>query len=121
MKRYTVKGGQQIQQLQQQAPEVCLLERSAILALCKFMCVSQQICAQNLELLFNILKSKIDFGVKANIIISLGDLFNRFPNILNEKTNEIFMLLHDEQNHVRRQALMVITHLVLNDMLKLKG
>ena len=31
------------------------------------------------------------------------------------------MLLHDPQSHVKRQALMVITHLVLNDMLKLKG
>ena len=85
------------------------------------MCVSQKICTENLDLIFQILRSRIDFGVKANIIISLGDLFNRFPNSLNERTNEIFRLLHDEQNHVRRQALMVITHLVLNDMLKLKG
>ena len=43
-----------------------------------------------------LLKSKIDFGVKANIIISVGDLFNRFPNLLNERTNQIFGLLHDE-------------------------
>lgn len=85
------------------------------------MCVSSKICQANLELIFSILHSKIDFGIKANIIVSLGDLFNRFPNCLNEKTNEIFRLLHDEQNHVRRQALMVITHLVLNDMLKIKG
>ena len=48
-------------------------------------------------------------------------MFNRFPNVLNEKTNDIFTLLHDEDNFVRRQALMVITHLVLNDMLKIKG
>jgi ribosomal protein S25 len=27
------------------APHLCLLERSAILALCKFMCVSSKICA----------------------------------------------------------------------------
>ena len=76
---------------------------------------------ENLDLIFEILDSKIDFGVKANIIISLGDLFNRFPNILNERTNDIFKLLHDDSAKVRRQALMVITHLVLNDMLKLKG
>ena len=84
------------------APEICILERSAILALCKFMCVSQKLCAENLDLVFDILKSRIDFGVKANVIISVGDLFNRFPNVLNEKTNDIFRLLHDEQNHVRR-------------------
>lgn len=61
---------------------------------------------QHLDLVFDLLKSKIDFGVKANIIISVGDLFNRFPNCLNNednnKTPEIFALLHDEQSHVRR-------------------
>jgi condensin complex subunit 1 len=98
-----------------------MLERSAILALCKMMCVSSLICQEHIDTLFQLLSSNIDFGVKANIIISIGDLFNRFPNILNEKTRDIFMLLHDKQNHVRRQALMVITHLILNDMLKLKG
>jgi hypothetical protein len=72
------------------APTVCIIERSAILALCKFMCVSSKICKEHLDLIFDILASKIDYGVKANIIISVGDLFNRFPNILNERTKEIF-------------------------------
>lgn len=85
------------------------------------MCVSELICQQHLDLILGLLRTNIEFGVKANIIISLGDLFNRFPNTLHEKTRDIFMLLHDPQNHVRRQALMVITHLILNDMLKLKG
>lgn len=85
------------------------------------MCVSSQVCVANIDTLFQLLRSHIDFGIKANIIIAVGDLFNRFPNILNEKTKEIFLLLHDPQPHVRRQALMVITHLILNDMLKLKG
>ncbi len=103
------------------APPICILERSAVLALCKIMCVSSVICQDNIDLLFSLLRSNIDFGIKANIIISVGDLYNRFPNILNEKTKDIFMLLHDNSNHVRRQALMVITHLILNDMIKLKG
>ena len=38
-----------------------------------------------------------------------------------EHQKEIFELLHDRNVHVRQQALMVITHLILNDMLKLKG
>ena len=33
------------------------LERSSILALCKIMCVSSEICAQNLPLIFGLLKS----------------------------------------------------------------
>ena len=66
------------------------------------MCVSSQVCIANIELLFQLLRSNIDFGVKANIIIAVGDLFNRFPNILNERTKDIFSLLHDPQPHVRR-------------------
>lgn len=85
------------------------------------MCVSSKVCTENLDLVFNLVQSHIEFGVKANIIITLADLFNRFPNILHERVKDIFMLLHDRQVHVRQQALMVITHLILNDMLKLKG
>jgi len=103
------------------APQLVMIERSAILALSKFMCVSPRICAENLDLLFKLLHSNIEFGVKMNIIITVADLVNRFPNQLNERNKEIFMLLHDSKVHVRQQALMVITHLILNDMLKLQG
>jgi len=40
---------------------------------------------------------------------------------MNERVKDIFELLHDRDTHVRQQALMVITHLILNDMLKLRG
>lgn len=85
------------------------------------MCVSEKVCAKNIDLIFQLLKSHIDFNVKANIIVSIGDLFNKYPNLLNEKTKDIFMLLRDPNIYVRKQALMVITHLILNNMLQLKG
>jgi len=86
------------------------------------MCVSERLCKDHIDLLMELLRCHgVDYVVKANIIITIGDLFNRFPNVLNEKTKDVFMLLHDRQVHVRRQALMVISHLILNDMLKLKG
>lgn len=74
-----------------------------------------------MDVLFSLLKSNIEFGVKANIIITLADLFTKFPNIMNERVKDIFMLLHDKEGLVRQQALMVITHLILNDMLKIRG
>ena len=40
---------------------------------------------------------------------------------MNERVKEIFMLLHDREVLVRQTALMVITHLILNDMLKIRG
>jgi condensin complex subunit 1 len=63
----------------------CLLERTAVLALCKIMCVSSIICQKNLDLIFSFLNSRIDDGVKTSIILALGDLFNRFPNQLKQK------------------------------------
>lgn len=107
--------------MEEVVPEICILERAAIISLCKIMCVSSKICKENLGLIFQILKSQIDFSVKTNVIIAMGDLFNRYPNDLNESTQQFFELLHDEQNHVRRQTLLVITHLILNDMLKIRG
>mmetsp|Transcript_23868 Transcript_23868/g.16857 ORF Transcript_23868/g.16857 Transcript_23868/m.16857 type:complete len:113 (+) Transcript_23868:66-404(+) len=84
------------------APVTCILERSAILSLCKMICVSQKICEENLDHLFGLLKSHIDYGIKANIIITLGDLYNRFPNLLNDRTPEMFRLLQDRDKNVRR-------------------
>jgi hypothetical protein len=65
------------------------------------MCVSSKICHQHLDLIFGLLQSNIEFGVKANIIISLADLFTKFPNLMNERVKEIFMLLHDKEVLVR--------------------
>ena len=66
------------------------------------MCVSKKICVENLDLIFALIQSNIEFGVKVNIIITLADLFNRFPNELNERVKNIFMLLHDKKVQVRQ-------------------
>jgi len=84
------------------APTLSIIERSAILALSKICCVSASICSQHLDLLFKIVKSHIEFGAKTNIIITLADMFNRFPNQMNERVREIFELLHDRDIYVRQ-------------------
>ena len=84
------------------------------------MCVSSQVCKDNVEMLFEIMQSDIDYTVKTNVIISIGDLFKRFPNLMGQYSNRVFRLLQDSQLPVRYQSLMVISHLVLNDMIKLK-
>jgi len=86
--------------LEQQS--LSILNRSAILALCKFMCVSSVICKTHLDLIFDLVSSHVEFGVKANIIITLADLFNRFPNIMNERVKDMFLLLRDREVNVRR-------------------
>eukprot|EP00939_MAST-03C_sp_MAST-3C-sp1_P000112 g112.t1 len=54
-------------------------------------------------------------------IVALGDLTTRFPNELEPWNKRLYTLLSDENVSVRKNVLMVLTHLVLNDMIKVKG
>jgi condensin complex subunit 1 len=98
-----------------------LVERVVVLTLCKYMCTSSEFCEQNLTMLFGLLKHKIDPITKTNVIISLGDLIHRFPNVTEPYTSNLYQNLQDDDVNVRKTTLMVITHLILNDMLKLKS
>jgi hypothetical protein len=69
----------------------------AILALCKYMCVSSSFCEKNLQLLFSLLSSRRredhfegSHRLRANIIIAVGDLAFRFPNLLEPWTKHIY-------------------------------
>lgn len=96
---------------------------SATLALCKCMCVSKSFCEKHLPLLFSVLAKapNDDQDLRANIVVALGDLAFRFPNEVEPYTPKIYACLRDKSTRVRRHTLMVLTHLILNDMVKVKG
>jgi condensin complex subunit 1 len=99
-----------------------MLYKSSILSLCKFMCISQKFCEDNLQFLFDLLNSdKIDSSLKLNVCAAFGDFINRFPNILQKQVAKFFSCLQSKNMQVARYSMTVISHLVLNDMLKLKG
>lgn len=99
-----------------------ILYKTSIISLCKFMCVSKKFCEENLKLLFDILENeKIEANLKLNICVSIGDLVNRFPNLLQKKMSDFFNCLKSSDISVVRNSMIVISHLVLNDMIKLKG
>lgn len=60
-------------------------------------------------------------GVRCNLVIALGDLACRFPNIIEPWTASMYAPLADGEPAVRRCALGVLTHLVLGGMVKAKG
>ncbi|KAG1681236.1 Condensin complex subunit 1 [Nymphon striatum] len=100
----------------------CLkLRAAAVLALAKFMLVSTEFCEKYLPLLFTILEKSAEPLIRANAIIALGDLSFRFPNLVEPWTPHLYHRLRDESVHVRKNTLMVLTHLILNDMVKVKG
>jgi condensin complex subunit 1 len=98
------------------------LRVAATLALTKLMCLDAKYCEENLHTLFSMLSNKSNESeIRSNIVIALGDLVYRFPNKLEPWTKHIYQILEDDDTKVRKHALMVLSHLILNDMLKVKG
>ncbi|XP_062190372.1 condensin-1 complex subunit CAP-D2-like [Phragmites australis] len=97
------------------------LQASAMLALCRLMIIDTEFCEANLQILFTVAESAPSEVVRSNCTIALGDLAVRFPNLLEPWTEYIYARLRDPSASVRKNAVLVISHLVLNDMMKVKG
>ncbi|TPX42544.1 hypothetical protein SeMB42_g05088 [Synchytrium endobioticum] len=98
-----------------------LLQTHAVLALSKFMCVSSEFCDSNLQLLLTVLeKSKLPV-VRLNTIIGIGDLTVCFNSLMDQNVGYLYKRLNDPDEAVKKNTLMVLTHLILNGMVKVKG
>ncbi|KAI8802939.1 armadillo-type protein [Cladochytrium replicatum] len=98
-----------------------MLEIHAPLALAKLMCVSAEFCENNLQLLFTILSKADSPIVRCNSIISLGDMTICFNALIDQNISYMYARLMDRNPRVRIMTLMVLTHLILNGMVKVKG
>lgn len=98
-----------------------MLRQTATLSLCKFMSVSATVCEKYLPLLFTSLENNPDEACRTTIMVAIGDLMSRFPNSLEQWTAYIYARLCDHSTVVRYNSLMVLTHMLLNDMVKVKG
>lgn len=94
---------------------------TAVLSLTKFMCVSSGFAEQNLQLLFTLMQNAPEPEIRANCVLAMGDLAFRFANLLEPWTSHMYGRLRDSDVKVRKNAVMVLTHLILNDMIKVKG
>ncbi|EFC49572.1 condensin subunit SMC1 [Naegleria gruberi] len=107
------------------------LRKTAILALCKYMCISQTVCEDNIRLLFTILIRKPEMRskqsiegyttIRNNIIVTIGDLACRYPNVVERYIHHLYSCLRDSDSRIRKNTLLVLSHLVLNDMVKVKS
>lgn len=112
------------------------LREAAVLALTKFMCVSSAFCEAHLLLLFKILETSRDPIVRSNIVIALGDIAvcwgsliddvsgvqpMREPPLTLQNSERLYQGLTDPDPIVKKNTLMVLTHLILNGMIKVKG
>ncbi|CAN1160479.1 Condensin-1 complex subunit CAP-D2 [Linum perenne] len=97
------------------------LQASGMLALCRFMIIDADFCESNLQLLFTVVENAPSETVRSNCTVCLGDLAVRFPNLLEPWTENMYSRLRDSSVSVRKNAVLVLSHLILNDMMKVKG
>ena len=97
------------------------LRSAASLTLAKIMLVSSVCCEKYLQLLFTVMEKSPEPVIRANLVVATGDLSFRFPNTMEPWTPHMYKMLRDTSSHVRSNTLAVLTHLILNDMIKVKG
>lgn len=97
------------------------LSAAAALSLGKVCMISSQFCDSHLRLLFTMMEKSTLPGVRSNLIIAAGDLAIRFPNLVEPWTPHLYARLRDPCPSVRQTAGLVMTHLILKDMVKVKG
>lgn len=98
-----------------------VIREAAVLALCRYMSVSSVLCEEYLSLLFTVLERETCPEIRTSIVIATGDLSFRFPNAVEPWTARMYDRLSDDCLQVRYNTLMVLTHLILGDMIKVKG
>ncbi|GLV35189.1 CAP-D2 condensin subunit [Carabus blaptoides fortunei] len=97
------------------------LQASTALALTRFMTVSSRLCQDNLQLLMTVLEKSKYPSVKNNIIVGLADMLHRFPNVIEPWSAHLYKTVKDENETVRITAVTIISKLIMEDMLRVKG
>ncbi|KAJ4323154.1 condensin complex non-SMC subunit Cnd1 [Neodidymelliopsis sp. IMI 364377] len=97
------------------------LQAQAALCLGKLMCVSQEYCESNLNLLLNILERSQDAVIRSNLVIALGDMAVCFNHLVEQDTEFLYRRLNDSDPSVKRTCLQTLTFLILAGQVKVKG
>jgi len=97
------------------------LHRQSILCMCKLAAVSAPFCRDNLPIIFTVLARTADPDLRASMAVCAADLCFRHPNLLEPWTPHLYAVLRDPSARARRHALMALSHLILNDMIRVKG
>lgn len=72
-------------------------------------------------LLFKLLETATNPIIRSNIVIALGDIAVCFSTLMDQNSDRLYAGLTDRDLTVKKNTLMVLTHLILNGMIKVKG
>ncbi|KAI1716364.1 non-SMC mitotic condensation complex subunit 1 domain-containing protein [Ditylenchus destructor] len=97
------------------------VKESAVECLAKLMLVNRKCCKTFLPLFFAFYESNASVRARNNMIILMTDLCFRFPNVFNSFNDEFIKKIRDENSGIRYTCLLVMSHMLLNDLIKVSG
>ncbi|KAI9218381.1 non-SMC mitotic condensation complex subunit 1-domain-containing protein [Blastocladiella britannica] len=105
------------------------VRRIAVATLAQLMCVSAEFCEDQLPLLHHVLTADRqgadpDVSLRSNVMIAVGDLVVSWSTVVDAHVSMLYDALRTSVEHdprVKKAALMVLLHLILNGMVKVKG
>ena len=83
--------------------------------------MSARFCETHLPLVLRTLQSCKSPTTRSNIVIGMGDLAISFNSIIDPNISFLYNRLNDEDYQVKKNTFMVLTFLILNGMIKVKG
>ncbi|VDM21808.1 unnamed protein product [Wuchereria bancrofti] len=97
------------------------LRSTAILALSKFMLLSMKTCVRFMPLFLECFKNSPSSECRSNLMIAIGDLCFRFPNVIEKYSEHLYHGINDKDDYVRQTSIIILSYLMLNDMVKVRG
>lgn len=85
------------------------------------MSVSGRFCEEHLPLFLTIMEKSPDHIIRSNMVIAFGDIVQSYSRLVDPHISHLFARLQDPSMLVKRNALMVLTHLALTGMIKVRG
>jgi condensin complex subunit 1 len=97
------------------------LAHTCIITMFKFATVSYKFCNDNIPMLIELISKDMDPALVIKSLMGLSDLIKRFPQVVEPFSQRLFETLESKHRNVKKVSMIIITHLILNDMLKIKG
>ena len=97
------------------------LQCSALYALSQFMLLSNDTCEKYLNLIITLMTNQPCPYLRISCLNILSDLILRYPNALQPWISYIFMVLRDSNRSVRKHAILVLSHLIHINMVRVQG
>ena len=98
-----------------------VLAHCCIMTLFKFAVVSVKFCSENIGMIMELISKNVDPALVAKSLLGFSDLVKRFPQVVEPFSSKLFETLDSPHKSVKKVSMIIITHLILNDMLKIKG